>query len=83
MKAPRQWRQDRQERRMATKLGSRHILAPFQGADPMSNDFQGLRSLHSLNPWLFSCHAFGVRRPKDFKLTHYRNLTTWSFSQLH
>jgi hypothetical protein len=27
--------------------------------------FQGLRSLHSLNPWLLFLHAFGVTRHKD------------------
>jgi hypothetical protein len=30
------------------------ILAPFQGAAPVCTVYQGLRSFHSLNPWLFS-----------------------------
>ena len=33
----------------------------FQGARPEITVHQGLRSLHSLNPWLFFCHAFGVK----------------------
>src|SRR6516162_3845565 len=36
------------------------ILAPFQGAAPVCTVYQGLRSFHSLNPWLFPLHAFGV-----------------------
>ena len=34
------------------------ILAPFQGAVAILSVYQGLRSFHSLNPWLFSFHAF-------------------------
>src|SRR5437762_3334647 len=34
------------------------ILAPFQGAVAIISVYQGLRSFHSLNPWLFSFHAF-------------------------
>jgi hypothetical protein len=36
------------------------ILAPLRGAECQWTTIQGLRSFHSLNPWLFSCHASGV-----------------------
>jgi hypothetical protein len=29
------------------------------------NGYQGLRSFHSLDPWLFSCHACGVRSAEN------------------
>ena len=35
------------------------VLATFKGA--AAHDDQGLRSFHSLNPWLLSVHAPGVR----------------------
>ena len=41
---------------------SRTLKGPFQGARREVTINQGLRSLHSLNPWLFSYHAFGVTR---------------------
>jgi hypothetical protein len=39
-------------------------LAPLRGADARANRYQGLRSFHSLNPWLISYHASGVTRPQ-------------------
>ncbi len=39
------------------------ILAPFQGVSAHENYYQGLRSFHSLNPWLPSWHAPGVLLP--------------------
>jgi hypothetical protein len=36
------------------------FLAPFQGALFGKHSYQGLRSFHSLNPWLLSLHPFGV-----------------------
>jgi hypothetical protein len=48
------------------------VLAPLPWRLHFLNGYQGLRSFHSLNPWLFSCHAFGVRCPRVFKLTHYQ-----------
>ena len=43
-------------------VGSLRFLAPLRGAVGGLNVNQGLRSLHSLNPWLISLHASGVRR---------------------
>jgi len=40
------------------------ILAP-RGADLAGNINEGLRSLHSLNPWLISHHASGVERQPE------------------
>src|SRR5262245_51205001 len=57
-----------------------HLILKCPNSSPLLEKLcQGLRSFHSLNPWLFSLHAFGVesdRQPPCYTHRFLWNSTT-------